>query len=346
MRRAWLILCFALSCPSYLLAQGVPFKLGTFEDDGEPYLGLVLDDTLVVNIAQANNALAGVKPAIPRDMKELIVRYSALRPRLAQIAAAASDAGAQAAYARDVSEVRILPPIMPNIMYGGGSNYSDHAAEMDGPSQGPPPGSITGIWERAPGDTRPNPYAFIKVPSTIIAHGEAIRMLPEREALDYECEFAAVIGTSASRVSPERAEDYIFGYTLMNDVSDRGGRPDKPVFGSDWLGMKNHDTFAPLGPFIVPKEFVGDPHVLAQKLTLNGELMQDSNTGNMIHDTFDMLSFISHNLTMHPGDVFAMGSPSGVGVARNPQVFMKAGDEVICTIERIGTLRNHVVAAD
>ncbi len=109
--------------------------------------------------------------------------------------------------------------------------------------------------------------------------------------------------TTATRVPPERAEDYIFGYTLMHD-----------------------------------------PHALKQTLTLNGELMQDSTTANMTHDTFDILSFVSHNLTMHPGDVFAMGTPAGVGVARDPQVFMKAGDEASCTIESIGTLTNPVVA--
>ena len=215
---------------------------------------------------------------------------------------------------------------------------------MDGPIEGPAPDSIPGIWERRPGDTRQNPYVFIKVPSTIIAHGETIRMMPDRTAVDYECEFAAVVGTTATRVPPGEAENYIFGYTLLHDVSDRGGRGDETPFGADWLLMKNHDTWAPFGPFIVPKEFVDDPHVLSQRLTLNGELMQDSNTANMTHDTFDILSFISHNLTLHPGDVFAMGTPSGVGVARDPQVFMKPGDVAECSIEGIGTLRNPVAA--
>ena len=346
MKSVPILLALALFNPSTLIAQEtVPFKLGTFEDGADRYLGLVLRDSLVVNIEQANDALAGPKPAIPADMKELVVRYPELRARLYAIASAASTGGgAQAAYVKAVSAVKVLPPIMPNIMYAAGSNYSDHAAEMDGPSEGPPPGSIPGIWERPPGDARQNPYVFIKVPSTIIADGESIRMLPQRTELDYECELAAVIGIAAKRVSPERAENYIFGYTLMHDVSDRGGRPDKPVFGSDWLGMKNHDTFAPLGPFIVPKEFVADPHTLKQTLTLSGELMQDSNTSYMTHDTFDILSFVSHNLTLHPGDLIAMGTPAGVGVARNPPVFMKAGDVATCTIESIGTLTNPVVA--
>ena len=346
MKRMWMILVLVvLPSPNYLNAQEtVTFKLGTFADGAEPYLGLVLDDSLVVDIAQANDALPGGQAVIPEDMKELIVRYPELRPRLRAIAAAASsDAGAQAAYVKAVDAVKVLPPLMPNIMYAAGSNYSDHAAEMDGPSEGSPPDSIAGIWERAPDDTRQNPYMFIKLPSTIIADGEAIRMMPQRHNLDYECEFAAVIGTAASRVPPEDAANFIFGYTLLHDVSDRGGRGDETPFGADWLLMKNHDTWAPLGPFIVPKEFVENPHNLKQTLTLNGELMQDSTTANMTHDTFDIVSFVSHNLTVHPGDVIAMGTPSGVGVARDPQVFMKPGDVAACTIESIGTLTNPVV---
>jgi 2-keto-4-pentenoate hydratase/2-oxohepta-3-ene-1,7-dioic acid hydratase in catechol pathway len=335
-----------LFAPSYLLAQQiVPFKLGTFEDGAGRYLGLVLGDNAVVNIAQANDTLAGPKPDIPTDMKELIVRYPELRSRMQTIAAAASSTGNDDAdYVAAIETLKILPPLIPNIIYAAGSNYSDHAAEMDGPSEGPPPGSIRGIWEREPGDSRQNPYVFIKLPSTIIADGEAIRMMPRRESLDYECEFAAVIDRTATRVPPEDAEDFIFGYTLLHDVSDRGGRPDETPFGADWLLMKNHDTWAPLGPFIVPKEFVPNPHNLRQTLTLNGTLMQDSTTANMTHNSFDILSFVSHNLTMHPGDVIAMGTPAGVGVGRNPPVFMKAGDVAACTIESIGTLTNPVVA--
>ena len=113
--------------------------------------------------------------------------------------------------------------------------------------------------------------------------------------------------------------------------------------GSDWFLQKNHDTFAPFGPFIVPKEFVPDPHALAQTLTLSGTVMQDSNTGNMTHNTFDMLSYISHILTLRPGDALAMGSPSGVGTAREVPIYMQAGDTAWCTIESIGTLTNPVV---
>jgi 2-keto-4-pentenoate hydratase/2-oxohepta-3-ene-1,7-dioic acid hydratase in catechol pathway len=349
MKRVYLLLSLTLAVPSYLVAQDQPFKLGTFADGDHTYLGLVLNDSVVVDIAQANNALDGEKPVIPGFMRGLIERYDELRPRLGEIAAAASENGTQAAYVSAVSAVKILPPLTPNIIYNAASNYSLHAAEMARRAAGgaepeavPAPDPIPGIWERTPGDTRQNPYIFLKAAGSVIADGEAIRIPPQRTNLDWECELAAVIGRPASRVSPEDALDYIFGYTLENDVSDRGGRGDGRM-GTDWFLQKNHDTFAPLGPFIVPKEFVADPHVLEQTLTLSGTVMQDSNTGNMTHDTFDMLSYISHIVTMRPGDVFAMGSPSGVGTARDTPIYMQAGDTAVCTIESIGTLTNPVV---
>ena len=160
MKHIWMVpVLVLLWSPNHLNAQEtVTFKLGTFAAGAEPYLGLVLDDSLVVDIAQANDALPGGQAVIPDDMNELIVRYPELSPRLQAIAAAvSSDDGAQAAYVRAVDAVKVLPPLMPNIMYAAGSNYSDHAEEMDGPSDGPPPGSIAGIWERAPDDTRQNP---------------------------------------------------------------------------------------------------------------------------------------------------------------------------------------------
>jgi 2,4-didehydro-3-deoxy-L-rhamnonate hydrolase len=353
MKRLALILTFLLAAPAYLAAQeGQPFKLGTFEDGGAPYLGLVLNDTRIVNIAQANSALGGTRPSMPSDMHGLIARYDELRPRLGEIASAA--ATGTASYVKDVSDVKILPPIMPNIIYNAAANYSLHAAEMarrtaresggEVAPLPPAPDPIPGIWEREQSDIRQNPYIFLKSSSTVIATGEAIRIPPERTNLDWECELAAVIGRPASRVSPEDASDYIFGYTLENDVSDRGGRGDGRM-GSDWFLQKNHDTFGPFGPFIVPKEFIADPHALEQTLTLSGNVMQDSNTGNMTHNTYDMLSYISHILTLRPGDALAMGSPSGVGTAREVPIYMQAGDTAVCTIEGIGTLTNPVVGS-
>lgn len=347
MKCMFAVFAFALASPVYVAAQDTPFKLGTFEDGDNVFVGLVLNDNLVVNLPAANMAIGGARAEMPSDMHGMIAAYDSIRTRLGQIADEAMAVGSDASYASDLSDVRIRPPIRPNIMYNAASNYRAHAAEMARrpgswtEEQAEAPDPIPGIWERSEGDLRQNPYIFLKLASTVIADGEAIRIPPQRPNLDWECELAAVIGTRASRVSPEDAEDYIFGYTLENDVSDRGGRGDGRM-GSDWFLQKNHDTFAPLGPFIVPKEFVPNPHALEQTLTLSGTVMQDSSTGYMTHDSFDILSYVSHIVTMHPGDIIAMGSPAGVGTARETPIYMKDGDVAVCSIESIGTLTNPV----
>ena len=347
MKRICLFIAAALCLPNLVAAQGQPFKLGTFEEDGREFVGLVVDDSIVVDISQAAGAMRGNYPEMPADMHEMIARYDDLRPLLGEMAEAAAG-GSDAAYIKTLDDIDIRPPIIPNIIFNAAANYSAHAAEMarrDGSwteEQVNVPDPIPGIWERESDDRRQNPYIFLKMSSTVIADGEEIRIPPQRPNLDWECELAAVVGSPASRVAPEDAEDYIFGYTLENDVSDRGGRGDGRM-GSDWFLQKNHDTFGPMGPFIVPKEFIPDPHVLGQTLTLSGNVMQDSNTGYMTHNTFDMLSYISHIATLQPGDAFAMGSPSGVGTAREVPIYMQAGDVAVCSIEGIGTLTNPVV---
>jgi 2-keto-4-pentenoate hydratase/2-oxohepta-3-ene-1,7-dioic acid hydratase in catechol pathway len=338
------------------------FKLGTFERQGNQFVGIVLRDAVVVDFSAAHAALAtpGSKVAVPTDMKDLIARYeSGVRDRIVEVVKSVESAGSnRPAYVYDLKTVKILPPIMyPMTMLNVAVNYREHAVEMaardaggkpPAPGAGPAPGaalpgtkSAPGIWERKADDTRWNPYMFIKLPSAIIAEGETIRLPPGRTQIDWECELGVVIGRRANQVPVARVQDYIFGYTLENDVSDRAGRGDTR-HGSDWLIAKNHDTFAPMGPFIVPKEFVANVQKLAIKFTLNGQLMQDANTSLMIHDVQEQVSFASHIATLRPGDVIATGSPAGVGSARNPPVFLKAGDISVCTYEGIGTLTNPV----
>jgi 2-keto-4-pentenoate hydratase/2-oxohepta-3-ene-1,7-dioic acid hydratase in catechol pathway len=184
---------------------------------------------------------------------------------------------------------------------------------------------------------------FVKLPTAVIADGEAIRIPPKRDQIDWECELGVVIGQRASRVGVAQADDYIFGYTLENDVSDRGGRGDTRS-GSDWLIAKSHDTFAPLGPFIVPKEFVADPQKLKIRFSLNGKVLQEADSSLMIHTVKEQVSYASNILTLRPGDVIATGTPAGVGSARKPPIFLKPGDLSVCTYEGVGTLTNPVVA--
>jgi 2-keto-4-pentenoate hydratase/2-oxohepta-3-ene-1,7-dioic acid hydratase in catechol pathway len=342
-----------------LLAPGLSgqiqevFKLGTFQERGRTFLGLVLDDTLVVDIRQANAAISGAKPAIPSDMKDLIRRYAVLRPRLYAIAhAAAAVKGSRPPWMKEIQSLKMRPPVAPGVILNAAVNYVEHANEMQtgGPNtsaQNPKEQEnaikgIPGIWDRKPGDTRQNPYLFLKAPSAVIPSGEAIRIPPGRKQVDWECELDAVIGQLASRVPVDRAADYIFGYTLQNDVSDREFRADGR-HGSDWFIGKSHDTFAPLGPLIIPREFVKDPMKLAQKFILNGKVMQDSSTDRMTHTVYEMVSYASNVMTLRPGDLISMGSPAGVGAGRAQPVFMKNGDTSVCTIEGIGTLTNPVV---
>ena len=338
-----------------------PFKLGTFEHQGRTLLGLVLADHRVIDVTAANAALEKSHPTWPKlkppsDMKDLIARYETdgLKERLHALAREGAAAGSPFVHERKALKVR--PPIPnPETMLNAAVNYTEHEAEMAGrpaavappsASQSPanPPRSAPGLWTRRPDDTRHNPYLFPKLPTAVIADGEPIRIPPGRDQIDWECELAVVVGRRASHVPLERAADHVFGYTLENDVSDRGGRGDSR-HGSDWLVGKSHDTFAPLGPFIVPKEFVKDPQKLRIQFTLSGTLMQDSSTERMTHTVFEMLQYASNILTLQPGDVISTGSPAGVGSARNPPIFMKPGDVAVCTIEDIGTLTNPVAAA-
>ncbi len=165
-----------------------------------------------------------------------------------------------------------------------------------------------------------------------------------RTNIDFECEFAVVIGKPAKYVPLANAPDYIFGYTAHHDVSDRGGRGDRKMGGSDWLIGKNHDTFGPLGPFIVPKEFVKDPMNTRHTMSLNGQVMQDSNTNRMSHNIHELLQYASNIVTLNPGDVIAGGSPAGTNIERADPRWMRAGDTAKCDIEGIGALTNPVVA--
>ncbi|OFW12837.1 MAG: hypothetical protein A3H29_01625 [Acidobacteria bacterium RIFCSPLOWO2_02_FULL_67_21] len=338
----------------------VPFKLGTFERSGQRFVGLVLRDSQVVDIAQASAAIesgssAAQTLAPPADMKQIIAGYdSGWRDRLGAIARQVSAASTPPAYAYQVSTLRTLPPVRPSLQLNGAGNYTEHtegiAAQQrrsGAAPEGPPAPvaqSAPGIWERTPGDRRNNPYLFQKSPTIVIGHQDSIVMPRGRTNIDFECEFAVVVGRRAKYVPVERAADYIFGYTAHHDVSDRGGRGDRAMGGSDWLVGKNHDTFAPLGPYIVPKEFFKDPMNTRHVLTLSGMVMQDSNTNRMTHNIHELLSYSSNLLTLSPGDVIAGGSPAGTNIERADPRWMRAGDTATCVVEGVGELTNPVVA--
>jgi 2-keto-4-pentenoate hydratase/2-oxohepta-3-ene-1,7-dioic acid hydratase in catechol pathway len=331
-----------------------PFKLGTFERQGRQFVGIVLRESVVIDLAAAHTAITNPPSGVaaPSDMKDLIARYDGLRPRIVEIVRTVGDS--RPAYVYDVTALKILPPILyPTTMLNVAVNYREHDLEMarrQGDTRTATAGeapagttSATGIWERAAGDTRWNPFMFIKLPAAIVAEGEPVRLPVGRTQIEWECELGVVIGRPAAHVTQARAMDYVFGYTLENDMSDRGGRGDSR-FGSDWLVTKNHDTFAPMGPFITPKEFVADIGNTGMKFSLNGELLQEGTTAQMIHNVAEQVVYASNIVTLRPGDVIATGTPPGVGSARTPPILLKAGDRMTCTYDGVGTLTNPVVA--
>jgi 2-keto-4-pentenoate hydratase/2-oxohepta-3-ene-1,7-dioic acid hydratase in catechol pathway len=337
----------------------VPFKLGTFERDGKAMLGLVLRDTQVVDIAQANAAFessntTAAKLTMPADMKELITSYdTGWKDRLAALARSVSAANPAPTFAYALDSLKALPPVRPALILNAGGNYSEHtqgiAAQQQRAGAAPEPTSpaetAPGIWERKPGDRRDNPYLFIKSPTVVIGAYDPIVMPRGRTNIDFECEFNVVIGKPAKYVPVDQAEQHIFGYTIQIDVSDRGGRGDRKMGGSDWLVGKNHDTFGPLGPFIVPREFVKDPTNIRHTFTLNDQVMQDSNTSRMDHNVYELLHYASNILTLNPGDILSGGSPAGTNIERAEPRWMRAGDTAQCTIEGIGVQKHQVVAA-
>jgi 2-keto-4-pentenoate hydratase/2-oxohepta-3-ene-1,7-dioic acid hydratase in catechol pathway len=184
------------------------------------------------------------------------------------------------------------------------------------------------------------PTVFCKYATSIIGPGDAIVLPKNSVKPDYEAEFVVVIGKRGRHIPEEEWRDYVFGYSILNDVSAR----DFQMATTQWTMGKTFDTFAPFGPAIVTADEVEDPHNLAISLTLNGEMMQNSNTGNMIFQTPKLISFLSSVMTLEPGDIISTGTPAGVGFARKPPRWLRPGDEVTVRIEGLGELTNPVVA--
>jgi 2-keto-4-pentenoate hydratase/2-oxohepta-3-ene-1,7-dioic acid hydratase in catechol pathway len=199
--------------------------------------------------------------------------------------------------------------------------------------------------------TRGIPYLFIKpTEGAVIGDGDSVVIPYGRDRIDWEVELATVIGRTAKYVPAADAPDYIFGYMVSLDISDRGGRPPNSRPGSDWLVGKGHDTFAPLGPWIVPKEFYGDPmERLDQVLEVDGQIMQRAGPGDMIHSIYELIEYGSSIITLYPGDVLNNGTSGGTGAGRayrGEQRFLQPGETIEASIEGIGSLTLPVVAEE
>lgn len=322
-----------------------PFKLATFESGGEVRVGLVVGE-VVLDIQGANQALTAAESLstveIPNEMRAVIESYDRTKSRLYQIAnyyAGKSLDSASFAFALD--DVRLKAPIKyPYNMLAAAANYQDHSAEMARRYGNPAPKPVD--------PDRVAPTFFAKSPrSCIIDPGAAFPMPPvQGKAFDWENELAVIIGKPATRLTLDSAKDYVFGYSIVFDVSTRdAGERDEDEdeeggwsFGVNWFEAKSRDNAAPFGPVIVPKEFIGDSANLRITTKINGVTKQDGNTKNMIHDEARLLRHLTSILTLYPGDVVLTGTPAGVGSARQPPEFLEAGDVVEMWIEGIGTL--------
>jgi 2-keto-4-pentenoate hydratase/2-oxohepta-3-ene-1,7-dioic acid hydratase in catechol pathway len=244
-----------------------------------------------------------------------------LRALIAEAERGAADRDARVA--PPVPGVEFLPPVFPAKILAIGRNYVDHAIE----GGAAPPAA---------------PLIFTKLPNSLNAHGRPVVLHSITSQVDYEAELAVVIGHYCSQVSEAEALSYVFGYTLINDVSAR----DLQFGDGQWVRGKGLDGFAPLGPYVTTRDEVADVQSLDIEGRLNGEVMQSSNTSKMIFGVAYLISYISQAITLEPGDVIATGTPEGVGFFRKPPVLLKPGDVFEVEVEGLGTLTNTFVSPE
>ncbi len=347
-----------LASPGLVEAQAMssaePFKVGTFGINGTQTVGLVLRDQLVVDIGAANRALemnpSYVTVAMPDDMLELIGMYEyGLKYRLYEIVNHLVgnnllSGNNRPAYVHNVANVDIQAPIQyPSKIMNAAVNFYTHACE----------GCTEEELQQRTLQRQQNrgvPYLFLKpTRGAVIGDGEDIIMPFGRDEIEYEVEMAIVFGRTGKYVSARRAYDYVFGYMVAMDISDRGGRPPGGYgSGSDWFVGKGHDTFAPHGPWIVPKEFYGDPmNRLHQQTIIDGVTVQQAQAGDMIHSIPELIEYASSLITLFPGDVLQSGTSGGTGAGRVQRAtgsgYLVDGETIQATIEGIGTLTHRIV---
>lgn len=286
-------------------------KLITYQSETGPRAAAMIDDRQCIDLNRAD-------PRLPACIKALL----ALGP----------DAVAQSAEAIHRGQpIPIAPsdrlPLIPSPqkVICIGLNYSDHARET---GAAPPPA----------------PVVFNKFPTAVSGHQRPIVLPAVSAEVDYEAELVVVIGRGGHNISRAAAQSHIAGYCCGNDVSARDWQMRKP--GGQWLLGKSFDTFAPIGPVLVTADEVPEPGNLGIQLRLNGQVMQQSNTSNLIFSVEELIAYVSTVCTLSPGDLLFTGTPGGVGFARKPPVFLKPGDVVEVEIERLGTLCNAVTAAE
>jgi len=349
-----------LSAPFIAGAQAMesaePFKVGTFAINDIPTVGLVMrDDGLVVDLNAANRAMQLLPQYshldMPVDMIGLIERYEyGLKYRIYEVVnwlveEELLSGSAMRDFVYPVANVDTMAPIQyPSKIMNAAVNFYTHACE----------GCNNDELAQRTKERRENrgvPYLFLKpTRGAVIGDGEDIIMPYGRDEIEYEVEMAIVFGRTGKYISADRAYDHVFGYMVAMDVSDRGGRPPGGyAMRSDWFVGKGHDTFAPHGPWIVPKEFYGDPMERLHQITVvDGVTVQEAKAGDMIHNIPELIEYASSLITVFPGDVMQSGTSGGTGAGRVERAsgsgFLVDGEIISAQIEGIGTLTHRVVA--
>ena len=281
-------------------------RLATFSHRDAARVGIIIGDGIIDLARQA--------AALPRDMTELIARWSELQPQLAALEHRAPDL--------PLASVQLHAPVpRPRSIFAIGLNYADHIAESG--LQMP----VHQTWFSKAVNAVSGPYDTIELPAV-------------SEQLDYECELVLVIGKRCRNVSRQRAREVIFGYCAGNDVSVR----DWQLRTGQWMIGKSFDTHAPFGPWITTAEGI-DPHQLDIRCLVNGQERQKSNTRNLVFDCFAQIEYLTRAITLEPGDLLFTGTCGGVAAAHKPPLWLKAGDVVRVEISSLGAIENRVEAA-
>lgn len=299
-------------------------KFATFKNESGQFIGIVNEEgSRILPLAQAYEKMGG-DTVMPADMLEAISLGEGFYQEAQKTVQWVRDNNLANELFIPIESVELISPIprpAKNI-FCVGKNYAEHAIEM---------GSKDDIPEHV--------MVFTKAPTTVIAHEQNILEHKQSTAqLDYEGELAVVIGKEGKAIKREDALDYVFGYTIVNDVTARDLQARHKQF---FIG-KSLDTTCPMGPWIVHKSAISNPNNLDIRTAVNGEVRQDSNTKNFIFPIEEVIAVLSQGMTLEPGDIIATGTPAGVGKGFKPPRFLKAGDTIEITVEGIGTLRNKV----
>ena len=321
------------------MPQATPYALGRFRAaGGEQFSGVVVDDRVL--------PLGEIYPDAT-DVEALLADWTVHAKALDGAVASALSGWAERATA--VTELAVLAPISPVQIFQSGANYKTHVVQLMVAAAGEagdddPAGTLARatalMQERADNGT---PYVFLGLPSSICGPFDDVVLPDIGVQHDWELELAVVIGTEAYQVSRADAMAHVAGYVIVNDVTtrDRVFRPDMPGLGTDWLAGKNSPTFLPVGPYLVPAQFVEDPMNVRITLSLNGDVMQDESTADMIFDIAHLIEHVSAITPMRPGDLLLTGSPAGNGAHYGR--YLREGDVMESTITGLGTQRNTCV---